>query len=89
MAKAKAKPGTVGTITGFSGSWGSGLATLFVDGVPIPCDNGATVRALASCFEDVITSGHCVNVSALIGKRIRYGMDDFGLCLGWVAQEES
>ena len=82
-----------GTILGFSGSWGSGIATLSVktesgEHVNIPCDNGPTVRALAAMFNDVIAPGHSVNVYAIKGKKIKYEMDDMGLVLGWIAPDE-
>ena len=71
----------IGTIQRFEGSWGSGLAFLLVDGVPIPCDNSQTVRSLDDCFGDVITEDHCVNQKAIEGKRIAYKMDDFGITM--------
>lgn len=79
-----------GTIKGFYGSWGSGLATLVIQDEEtgqieeIPCDNGATVRALDAAFGDVITENHAVNVEAIRGKAIYWGMDDFGLTLAWI-----
>ena len=79
-----------GTIKGFYGFWGSGLATLLIEDEDtkqleeIPCDNGPTVRALDSAFGDVITDAHTVNVDAIRGKKIYWGMDDYGLCLGWI-----
>lgn len=71
-----------GTITGFRGSWGSGLGYLLIDDVAVPCDNAPTVRALDACFGDVIAEGHTVNQEAIIGKEIYYSMDDMGLVLG-------
>jgi len=79
-----------GKIQGFYGSWGSGLATLVIQDdetgqvEEIPCDNGATVRALDAAFGDVIGKGHTVNIRAIQGKKIYWGMDDYGLCLGWI-----
>ena len=82
-----------GTILGFSGSWGSGIATLSIktetgEHVNIPCDNGPTVRALDAIFDNVITHNHSVNVDAIKGKKIKYKMDDMGLVLGWIAPDE-
>jgi hypothetical protein len=79
----------VADIVGFEGSWGSGMATLVLKDmggnlIEIPCDNGPTVRALASMFEDVITPGHCVNQSAIRGKRILYHLDDIMGMLDWM-----
>lgn len=77
------------TIIGFEGSWGSGVATLVLKQgrktVRVYCENGATVRALASIFPEVIGAGHTVNVAALKGQRIRYALDDMGLMLGAIA----
>jgi len=58
-----------GIIKGFSGSWGSGLGYLSIEDSKtsivesIPCDNGATVRALEGCFGNVIGKGHCIKES--------------------------
>jgi len=81
-----------GTILGFYGSWGSGIATLSIktesgEHVNIPCDNGPTVRALDAIF-DCIGSGHTINVDKIKGKKIKYEMDDMGLVLGWIAPDE-
>jgi len=67
-----------GVITGFQGSFGSGIATLSVDGVPVYCENGPTVQALNACF-GCIADGHTVDVSALIGQTIAYTTDDLGM----------
>lgn len=82
-----------GIIEDFQGSWGSGLATLVIRHddetvCHVPCDNGPTVRLLARMFPGIITSGHCVDVRALRGRRIQYGFDDMGLVLGWIALPE-
>jgi len=82
-----------GTIAGFRGSWMSGLATLIVrreDGSldMVPCDNAPTVRALEACFGGVIAPGRTVNVDAIRGREIEYGMDDMGLVLGWIRPVE-
>lgn len=78
-----------GTIQGFAGSWGSGIATLTIregdSTVAIPCENAPTVRALAAMFPDVIGDGHCVNVGALEGQEVQFCMDDMGLMLGGLA----
>jgi hypothetical protein len=34
-----------GTMDGFVGSRASGFDYLVIDGIPVPCDNGPTVRA--------------------------------------------
>ena len=82
-----------GTIIGFYGSYGSGIATLSIktetgEHKMVPCDNGPTVRALDAIFGNVIGPGHSVNVYAIKGKKIRYEMDDMGLVLGWIAPDE-
>jgi hypothetical protein len=68
-----------GTITGFRGSWMSGLGYLLIDGVGVPCDNAPTVRAIDGCFGDVIAEGHTVNQKVIVGKEIYYSMDGFVL----------
>ena len=77
-----------GKIIGFQGSWGSGLGYLVLEGgIAIPCDNGATVRALDACFGGVITDTHTVNNDAIRGKEIVYETDWLGL-LEWFAPRE-
>ena len=68
-----------GVIDGFSGSWGSGLAHLIIDGQPVPCDNGATVRALEACFGRVIVPGHAVSQESIVGKEICYSVSPWGV----------
>ena len=84
-----------GIIKGFGGSWGSGLGFLLVEDSEtgninsIPCDNGCTVRALESCFGNVIGSGHSVKDGpGFMDKEIFWEMDDMGLCLGGFAPVE-
>lgn len=75
-----------GVIDGFSGSWGSGLGYLVVSGMPIPCDNGPTVRALDAAFGGVIGEAHCVDgEDGHVGQEIVYSMDEFGMVLGGLA----
>ena len=68
-----------GTIDGFSGSWGSGLGYLIIDGHPVPCDNAATVRALEACFGDVIEPGHTVSQESIVGREIWYQVGLWGV----------
>ena len=68
-----------GTIDGFMGSWGSGLAHLIIDGHPVPCDNAATVRALDACFGGVIAPGHLVDQDSIVGRGIRYSVSPWGV----------
>ncbi len=70
-----------GKIDVFTGSWQSGLAVLVIDGEPIHCENAPTVRALDSCFGNVIAPGHSVNQKAIHGKDIVYSLDEMGLVL--------
>jgi hypothetical protein len=63
-----------GTIEGFSGSWGSGLGFLIIDGQPVPCDNAATVRALDACFGGVIAPGHLVDQESVVSQEICYSV---------------
>ena len=71
--------GIEGTILEFRGSWDSGIAHLVVDGIPVPCLNGPTVRCLNSHFPNFIIEGHGYDENAIIGKRIEYTVDDFGV----------
>ncbi|GAJ02911.1 unnamed protein product, partial [marine sediment metagenome] len=56
-----------GRLIQFRGSWGSGLGTLEIEDSEtgereqVPCDNGATVRALEAAFGNVITPVHTAN----------------------------
>ena len=76
-----------GRLIQFGGSWGSGLATLEIEdsetGVHelVPCDNGATVRALESAFGDVITEAHTANGDGYKGREVYWSLDEFGLVL--------
>lgn len=89
-----------GTIKGFEGSWGSGIAFLLVDreidreAAPererIPCDNGPTVRALDAAYPGFIAEGHTVDSSAITEHEIYYAYDDMGLMLaGFSPVEEA
>jgi len=76
-----------GKLIQFHGSWGSGLATLEIEDSEtgthehIPCDNGATVRALEAAFGDVITEGHTANGDGYKGQEVYWSYDEFGLVL--------
>ncbi|MBA7622235.1 hypothetical protein ES703_29609 [subsurface metagenome] len=76
-----------GRLIQFRGSWGSGLATLEIEDSEtgahelIPCDNGATVRALEAAFGDVITPGHTANGDGYKGKEVYWSFDELGLVL--------
>jgi hypothetical protein len=72
-----------GTLGGFSGSFGSGLGFLIIDGRPVPCENGPTVRALESAFGDVITEGHQADGRTLEGKEIFFETDFSGVLNGF------
>ena len=77
-----------GKLVQFRGSWGSGLANLEIEdsetGVPelVPCDNGATVRALEAAFGDVVTDGHTANGDGYKGQEVYWAYDELGLVLG-------
>jgi len=75
-----------GTIRGFSGSWGSGLASVVIENsngfaVMVPVENGAFVRAAEDAFGNVIAPGHTVNVDALAGQEIFYWFDELGMLM--------
>ena len=76
--------GIEGTIVGFRGSRDSRIAYLVVDGVHVPCDNVATARCLDACFGNFIVDGHAYDENAIIGKRIRYTVDDFCVLEGLI-----
>ena len=77
-----------GKLVQFRGSWGSGLGYLEIKdsetGVTerVPCDNGATVRALEAAFGDVITPGHTANGDGYRGQEVYWSYDELGLVLG-------
>ena len=77
-----------GKLVQFGGSWGSGLGLLEIEdsetGVceHVPCDNGATVRALEDAFGDVITEGHTANGGGYKGQEVYWSYDELGLVLG-------
>ena len=74
-----------GKIIGVYGSYGSGLATIWIEtdkGVEtLHADNGPLFRALDAMFGGVIGPGHTVNPEALKGKEIEFETDDMGLGL--------
>jgi len=78
-----------GTLEAFVGSWLSGLATLVISGVPVPCENGPTGRALAAAYgEGVIAEGHTIDSSAFRGRSVVYAVDDALGLLEWFAPSE-
>ena len=76
--------GIEGTIVGFRGRRDSRIAYLVVDGVHLPCDNVATAKCLHACFGNFIVDGHSYDENAIIGKRIRYTVDDFAVLDGLI-----
>jgi hypothetical protein len=69
-----------GTITGFAGTHMSGLGYLLIDGMPIPCENAPTVRALEGCFGKVIGGEHNVLPDGgHLGQEIYYSTNAFGI----------
>ena len=76
-----------GKLIQFRGSWGSGLAVLEIEDSEtgehelVPCDNGATVRALEAAFGDVITEAHTANGDGYKGQEVYWSLDEFGLVL--------
>lgn len=73
-----------GTIVGFSGSWGSGIATLIINHKPVMCENAPTVRALEACFGNIIAS-HKKNLK---GKKIAFSLDAIGILEGFTPLDE-
>ena len=76
-----------GRLIQFHGSWGSGLGILVIEdsetGIPehVPCDNGATVRALEAAFGNVITPAHTANGDGYKGQEVYWSYDELGLVL--------
>ena len=76
-----------GRLIQFRGSWGSGLGTLEIEDSEtgerehVPCDNGATVRALEAAFGNVITDGHTANGDGYKNREVYWSLDEFGLVL--------
>jgi len=76
-----------GRLIQFRGSWGSGLGTLEIEDSEtgecehIPCDNGATVRALEAAFGNVITNGHTANGDGYKGREVYWSLDELRLVL--------
>jgi len=76
-----------GKLIQFHGSWGSGLGTLEIEDSEtgahehVPCDNGATVRALEAAFGNVITPVHTANGNGYKGQEVYWSYDEFGLVL--------
>ena len=68
-----------GTITNFGAHWGSGIAFIEIDGIPIPCENTTTIRSLDGAFPGFIGDNHCVDTQRIIGEEIYYSTDGFML----------
>ena len=77
-----------GKLLQFHGSWMSGLGSLDIEDSEtgqvesVPCDNGATVRALESCFGNVITPGHTAGGDGYKGQEVYWSYDEYGMMLG-------
>jgi hypothetical protein len=77
-----------GTIIRLAGTWGSGLAMLWLNDddrgeILIPCENVPAVAAFDRAFGGVITPAHTFTDTPLRGKRIYYNTDAFGVLLGF------
>ena len=76
-----------GKLIQFRGSWGSGLGYLEIEDSEtgahelVPCDNGATVRALEAAFGNVITQGHTANGDGYKDREVYWSYDELGLVL--------
>lgn len=88
-----------GKLKDFRGSWNSGLGMVVIEdsetGIveEVPCDNGATVRALESCFGNVIGEAHCVKSNEEVGfydREVYWSKDDTDIILaGFTPIEEA
>lgn len=79
---------SVGEITGFVALAGSGLASIFIDGLPVLCENTMTIRALDDAFENFVGKDLSINVDAIVGQKIVYSVGDYGL-LEWFSPVDS
>jgi hypothetical protein len=76
MPRKKMEVMYAGEITGFSGSWMSGMADLLINGFPVPVDNAETVRSLEDAFGDTIADGHMIKPDGgYMHQRIVFEMD--------------
>ena len=81
-------------ILAFHGSWLSGLATLVVllangETQSIYCENAPTVRALDSCFGNVIRPDHTVAIPAeLRDCEVVLSVDGMGTLLAFTPVED-
>ncbi len=81
-----------GEIIKFSGSWGSGMASLTVKNtetgevVTLYADSGPLGRALNACY-GAAGPGHVINNESLQGKLIYYAVDDMGMLAGFEPAE--
>ena len=85
-----------GKITGFRGSWGSGLGYLQIQELEtgiiknIPCENAETVRSLEAAFGNVIDKNHSVNPKGgHIGQEIFYSMTAWGTMEAFTPESEA
>ncbi len=79
-----------GTITDFQGSWQSGVASLWVNGHPVLCENAPTVRSLGAAFPGFIKPGHVVDVDHIKGERIVFALDDMiGMLDGFGREDDA
>ena len=76
-----------GFLVQFHGSYGSGLGFMTIRDSEtgsqdsVPCDNGATVRALEGCFGDVITPGHTASGAGYKEQEVYWSLDEMGMML--------
>ncbi len=74
-----------GTIVGFEGSWGSGLAGLVLeehgDRVTVYADSGPLGRALESYY-GASCLGNVIDESRIEGREVMFATDSMGLLVG-------
>ena len=81
-------------ILSFRGRWLSGLAVLEVllangNTRLIYCENAPTVRALETCFGNIIGSNHKAEIPPEVrGREIIVSVDEMGLLLGFTPVED-
>ena len=76
-----------GRLEGFSGSWGSKIGILIINGEGILCEYAATVRALESSYGEVIAPGYTICSASFKGREIVYSVDKLGILIGFVPIE--
>jgi len=75
------RTGVIKDLEHTSGS--GGITIVMEDGTRLLADNGPTIRSFDAMYGDVIIPGeHTFDKSKVIGKKIKYHIDDYGFMDG-------